>query len=74
MRPEIESARQRLQSILCELEQCCADEETFSPELVEEAHGLVRLLHEEGFNMATVRQSNTIIVEIEPMQMESLAA
>ena len=74
MRPEIESARQRLQSILCELEQCCADEETFSPELVEEAHALVRLLHEEGFNMATVRQSNTIIVEIEPMQMESLAA
>jgi len=74
MRPEIESARQRLQSILCELEQCCADEETFSPELVEEAHALVRLLHEEGFKMATVRQSNTIIVEIEPMQMESLAA
>ena len=74
MRPEIESARQRLQSILCELEQCCADEETFSPELVEEAHALVRLLHEEGYNMATVRQSNTIIVEIEPMQMESLAA
>jgi len=74
MRPEIESARQRLQSILCELEQCCSDEETFSPELVEEAHALVRLLHEEGFNMATVRQSNTIIVEIEPMQMESLAA
>jgi hypothetical protein len=74
MRPEIESARQRLQSILCELEQCCADEETFSPELVEEAHALVRLLHEEGYNMATVRQSNTIVVEIEPMPMENLAA
>jgi hypothetical protein len=74
MRSEIESARQRLQSILCELEQCCADEETFSPELVEEAHALVQLLHEEGYNMATVRQSNTIVVEIEPMQMESLAA
>lgn len=74
MCPEVESARQRLQSILCELERCCADEETFSPELVEEAHALVRLLHEEGFNMATVRQSNTIIVEVEPMAMGNLAA
>jgi hypothetical protein len=74
MRPDIESARQRLQTILCELEQCCVDDETFSPELVEEAHTLVRLLHEEGYNMATIRQSNTIIVEIEPMPVESLAA
>jgi hypothetical protein len=34
----------------------------------------VRLLHEEGYNTATIRQSNTIIVEIEPMPVESLAA
>ena len=57
MRSEIESARQRLQTILWQLEQCCADEETFSPQLVQEAHALVRLLHEEGFEMATRRES-----------------
>jgi hypothetical protein len=54
MRPDIELARQRLQTILCELEQCCAEEEAFSPRLVREAHTLVRLLHEEGYNMATI--------------------
>jgi hypothetical protein len=71
---DIESARQRLQSIFCELEQCCADDETFSPKLVEEAHTLARLLHEEGYSMATQRQGNTIVVEIEPMQVEPFAA
>jgi hypothetical protein len=74
MRPDIESARQRLQTILCELEQCCVDDETFNPELVEEAHTLVRLLHEEGYNMATVRQNDKLLVQIEPMPMERLAA
>jgi hypothetical protein len=74
MCPGIESARQRLQTILCELEQCCADEETFSPQLVEEVHRLVRLLHEEGYNMVTVRQNDKILVQIEPMPMERLAA
>lgn len=74
MCPDIETARQRLQNILCELEQCCADEETFSPQLVQEAHALVRLLHEEGYNMATVRQDDKILVQIEPMPMERLAA
>jgi hypothetical protein len=74
MRPEVESARQRLQTILGELEQCCADDETFSPQLVSEAHVLVRLLHEEGYKMATVRRANTVVVEIEPMQAENVAA
>jgi hypothetical protein len=74
MRPDIELARQRLQTILCELEQCCAEEETFNPQLVQEAHALVRLLHEEGYNMATLTQNNKIIVEIEPMPVERLAA
>lgn len=59
MRPEIESARLRLQTILCQLEQCCADEETFSPQLVQEAHALVRLLHHEGYDMATIRQTDS---------------
>ena len=74
MRPEIESVRQRLEMILDELEQCCSKEETFSPQLVEEAHALVRLLHEEGFNTATIRQNNKLTVEIVPMRFESLAA
>jgi hypothetical protein len=74
MRSDIESARQRLQTILCELEQCCVDEETFSPQLVQEAHALARLLHEEGYNMATVRQDDKILIEIEPMPMDRLAA
>jgi hypothetical protein len=74
MRPDIELARQRLQTILCELEQCCADEEAFNPQLVQEAHALVRLLHEEGYNMATLTQNNKIIVEIEPMPVERIAA
>jgi hypothetical protein len=73
MRPEIESARKRLESILCELEQCCTDEETFSPRLVQEAHALVRVLHEQGYNMATRRQDNSTIVDIEEMQVESFA-
>jgi hypothetical protein len=74
MCPEIESARLRLETILCELEQCCADEETFSPQLVQEAHALVRLLHEEGYNMAATRQRDKILVEIEPMPVDRLAA
>lgn len=74
MCPDIELARQRLQNILCELEQCCADEEAFSPQLVHEAHTLVRLLHEEGYNMATIMRNNKILVEIEPMPVERLAA
>jgi hypothetical protein len=74
MRPDIELARQRLQTILCELEQCCAEEEAFSPRLVREAHTLVRLLHEEGYNMATIMRNNEILVEIEPMPVERLAA
>jgi hypothetical protein len=74
MRPDIESARQRLQTVLGELEQCCADEETFSPQRVQEAHPLVQLLHEEGFEIATRMESNNIVVEVEPMSMESLAA
>ena len=74
MRADIELARQRLQTIMCELEQCCTDEEAFSPQLVQEAHTLVRLLHEEGYNMATTMQNNKILVEIEPMPLETLAA
>lgn len=74
MRPDIESARQRLQTILCELERCCADDETFSPQLVEKARTLVRLLHEEGYNVATVRQNDKILIEIEPMLVERPAA
>jgi hypothetical protein len=74
MHPDIELARQRLQTILCELEHCCADDETFSPQLVDEAHTLVRLLHQEGYNMATVRQDDKILIEIEPMPMDRLAA
>ena len=74
MRPDIELARQRLQTILRELEQCCAEEEAFSPQLVQEAHAVVRLLHEEGYNMATIMENNKIVVEIEPMQLESFAA
>jgi hypothetical protein len=35
MRPDIELARQRLETIVCELEQCCADEEAFSPQLIQ---------------------------------------
>jgi hypothetical protein len=46
----------------------------FSPQLVQEAHALVRLLHEEGYDMATTMQNNEILVEIEPMAMERLAA
>jgi len=74
MRPDAELVRQRLQTILSELEQCCADEEAFSPQLVQEAHTLVRLLHEEGYNMATIMHNNKILVEIEPMPVERLAA
>jgi hypothetical protein len=74
MCPDIESAPQRLQTILCELEHCCADDETFSPQLVEEAHTLVRLLHQTGHNMASVRQDDKIIIEIEPMPIDRLAA
>jgi hypothetical protein len=71
---DIESAHQRLQSIFSELEECCADDETFSPQLVQEAHALVQLLHEEGYTMATIMQNNKIVVEIEPMPVERLAA
>jgi hypothetical protein len=74
MRPEVVSARQRLQTIFWELEQCCADDETFSPQLASEAHALVRLLHEEGYKTAMVRQAKTVVVEIEPMQAENVAA
>jgi hypothetical protein len=41
---------------------------------VQEAHTLVRLLHEEGYNMATIMHNNKILVEIEPMPVERLAA
>jgi hypothetical protein len=71
---DIDSARQRLQNILCELEQCCADDKTFGPQLVEEAHAVVRLLHKEGYNIATRMQSNKLVVEIEPLHVESFAA
>ena len=74
MRLEVESARLRLQTILRELDQCCADGETFSPQLVSEAHALVRLLHEEGYKMGTVRQRNGVVIEIEPMRAENVAA
>lgn len=74
MHPDTELARQRLQAILCELERCCAEEESFSPRLVQEAHALVRLLHEEGYTMTTIMQNNKIVVEIEPMPVERLAA
>jgi hypothetical protein len=74
MRLEVESARQRLQRIFWELEQCWADDETFSPQLASEANALVRLLHEEGYKMAMVRQANTVVVEIEPMLAENVAA
>jgi hypothetical protein len=74
MQLEVESARQRLQTIFLELEQCCADDETFSPQLTSEAHALVRLLHEEGYKIAMLRQANIVVIEIEPMQAENVAA
>lgn len=74
MCPEIESARQRLQGILCELERCCADDETFSPQLVEEAHALVRLLRAEGYEMATRLESDKIVVDIEATEVQTVAA
>jgi hypothetical protein len=41
---------------------------------VHEAHALVRLLHEQGYNMATRRQDNSTVVDIEAMQVESFVA
>ncbi len=63
---EIESARERLQAILSDLERACSDGETFSNELLHEMHSLTQFLHDSGFNVATVRQGSKLIVEVEP--------
>ncbi len=66
MANKFESARERLQAILSELEQACSNDETLSLELLHEMHSLMRFLHKAGFNVATVRHDKKLVVEIEP--------
>jgi hypothetical protein len=66
MTSEIESACERLQAILSELEYAYADGESFGLELLREMHSLTQFVHENGFNVATVRQDSKVLVEIEP--------
>jgi hypothetical protein len=71
---EIESARERLQTILCILEQACRRDKTFDPQLLDEMYFLSNFLHDNGFNVAPARQGNKLVVEIEPIAMGVLAA
>jgi hypothetical protein len=66
MSTEIECARERLQVILSEMEGACSGGGAFSIDLFQEMHSLTRLLHESGFNVATIRQGSQLMVEIEP--------
>jgi hypothetical protein len=66
MTSEIECARERLQAILSEMEEACSGAGSFTITLIQEMHFLTRLLHESGFNVATIRQGSKLVVEIEP--------
>jgi hypothetical protein len=70
MTPQIESARNRLQDILSELEQACSSGDNFSAQSLHEMHSLVRFLQENGFSVETIRQGTKLVVEVGPIVEE----
>jgi hypothetical protein len=66
MSTEIECARERLQVILSEMEGTCSGGGNISIDLFQEMHSISRLLHDSGFNVATIRRGSELVVQIEP--------
>jgi hypothetical protein len=66
MSTEIECARERLQVILSEMEGASSGGGNVSIDVSQEVHSLTRFLHDNGFNVATIRQGSQLVVEIEP--------